>query len=38
VLILCACIDVYDSGAASKKRKQSAIADDADEGSSDDTE
>ena len=35
-LCLCACIDVYDS-AASKKRKQLATDDDADEGSSDDT-
>ena len=35
-LCLCARIDVYDS-AASKKRKQSATDDDADEGSSDDT-
>ncbi len=36
-LCFCACIDVYDS-AASKKRKQSATADTADEGSSDDAE
>ena len=38
-LCFCACIDVYDSAAIhSKKRKQLATDDDADEGSSDETE